>query len=112
MLVISSQRGLQVPIYEISLTNCHNPGIAAYQIRLPKAFTGTKQLVAGSAADDEVLGEVDAPNAIEPADERLACRAVDSRYDWTDEVWTKSLLVQARRHQVCECLWRDVAFLP
>jgi hypothetical protein len=82
-----------------------------YQIRLPQSFTSTKQLITCSSTDDEVLGEVDTPNTVEAADERLSRGLVDSCNDWADEVRAKSLLIQRRGDEVRHGLWADVALL-
>ena len=76
----------------------------AYQIRLPQAFTSPKQLITRRACDDEVLCKVDAPNTVEPADERFARRSIDAREDRTDKERPEPLLVQTRADHVGKCL--------
>ncbi|KAJ8105932.1 hypothetical protein OPT61_g9875 [Boeremia exigua] len=77
--------------------------------RLP--FARAEQLVARGAADDKVLGEVDAADAVEAADERLPRRLVDACDDGADKVRAEALLVQRRRDEVGHGLGRDVALL-
>lgn len=74
--------------------NTEELGISTYQTRFPQTLTGTKQLLASRPAHDEVLGEIDTPDAVEAADEGLARRLVDTSHDGADEKGTESSLVQ------------------
>jgi hypothetical protein len=82
-----------------------------YQIWFPQPLASTEQLVARCSTDNEVLCKVDAPNAVEAADEWLPRRLVDSRNHGADKVGAEPLLVQRRRHKVGHGLGRDVALL-
>ena len=82
-----------------------------YQIRFPQPLTGPKQLIARGPGDDEVLCEINATDAIEPAYERFPRRVVDAGDDGTDEIRAEALLVQAGRDQIGHRLRRDLAFL-
>ena len=107
-----SQRGHLGPVPQLA-RHPHPPYsiVCAYQIRLPQSFACTKQLVARRSADNEVLRKVNAPNAVEPADERLPRCLVDTRDDGADKVRTEPLLIQRRRDEVGHGLGRDVALL-
>lgn len=48
------------------------------QSLLPQSLTSTEQLIARRAADNKVLGKVDAPDTVEAADEWLARLRVES----------------------------------
>lgn len=65
-----------------------------YKIRLPQTLAGTEELVARRSADNEVLGEIDTPDAVKPANEGLSSCLVDTRQYGTDKEWTETLLVQ------------------
>ena len=47
-----------------------------YQIWLPQSLTRSKELIASRPRDNEVLCEIDTPNAIKATDERLASLVV------------------------------------
>lgn len=70
------------------------------EVGLPQALAGAVELGARGAADDEVLGEVDAADRVEAADERLAGALVDAGDHRRDEVRSEPPLVQRRRHEV------------
>lgn len=82
-----------------------------YQIRLPQTLAHAEQLVAGGAAHDEVLGEVDAADGVEAADEGLAGLGLEAGHDGGDEVGTEAALVEGRGDEVGESGGGDVALL-
>lgn len=82
-----------------------------YQVGLPQALAHTEQLFGGGTADDEVLGEVDAADGVEAADEGLAGLGLEAGDDGTDEVGAEAALVQGRGDEVGEGGGRDVALL-
>lgn len=70
------------------------------KIRLPHALAGSEKLVARRAAHDEILGEIDTPDGVEAADERLACAVVDPCDHGGNIVGAEATLVQGRRDEV------------
>jgi hypothetical protein len=59
--------GQRVPVYRIQ--QCLGDSLKKVfgsKIRLPQAFTGTEKLVGGGTRNDEVLGEVDTADRVEP----------------------------------------------
>lgn len=84
---------------------------STHQIRLPQALACSKELVARRAAHDEVLGEINATNAVEAADEGLAGGVVDAGNDGADKVRAEAALVEGRRDEVGHGLGRDLALL-
>ena len=82
-----------------------------YKIRLPQTLTHAKQLIGRRPADNKVLCEINAPDAIKPADERLARFGLQSRDDRTDKVRAEALLVQRAADQIGEGARGDVPLL-
>lgn len=86
-----------------------SPWGKAYQVWLPQSLASSEQLIARCSADNEILGEVDATNAVKPTDKRLPCGLVDPCNHRADKVWAEALLIQRRRHEVRHGLRADVA---
>lgn len=83
-----------------------------HQIRLPQTLAHAEELLGGGAADDEVLGEVDAADGVEAADEGAPRLGLEPGDDGADEPGAEAALVQGRGHEVREGGRRDPPLLP
>jgi hypothetical protein len=83
--------------------------VPTHQVRLPQTLARSKQLIARCSTDNKVLGKVNAPDAVEAANEGLPRRLVDAGNHRADKVRAEPLLVQRRRDEVGHGLRRDVA---
>lgn len=82
-----------------------------HQIRFPKTFAGTEQLITRRSAHNEVLREVDAPDAVKATDEWLPRCVVDAGDHRRHEVGSEPSLVQTGTDQVGQGLRGDVSLL-
>jgi hypothetical protein len=83
-----------------------------YQIGFPETLAHAEELFGRGAADDEVLGEVDAADGVEAADEGAAGLGVEARDHGADEVRAEAALVQGGGHEVGEGAGGDGPLLP
>lgn len=83
----------------------------AYQVGLPQTLAHAEELFGGGAADDEVLGEVDAADGVEAADEGEAGLGLEAGDDGADEVGAEAALVEGGGDEVGEGGGGDVALL-
>ena len=100
----------RIPIHRIqqSLTDRLKQLIRP-QPGLPQPLARPEQLIARRPAHDEVLGEINTPNTIEPANERLPRLRVQSRDNGGDEPGAEALFVQRGGDEVCKGLWAGCA---
>lgn len=82
-----------------------------HHIRLPQTLAHAKELLRGGTRHNEVLGKVDAADAVEAADEGLAGLGIEASDDGGDEVGTEAFLVEGRGDQVGKSAGGDVALL-
>lgn len=85
--------------------------IITYQVGLPQALAHAEELLGGGAGDDEVLGEVDAADGVEAADEGLRGLGVEAGDDGADEVGAEAALVEGGGDEVGEGGGGDAALL-
>lgn len=82
-----------------------------HQVGFPETLAHAEELLGGGAADDEVLGEVDAADGVEAADEGGAGLGVEAGDDGADEVGAEAALVEGGGDEVGEGGGGDGALL-
>jgi len=85
----------------------HTVGQTTYQIRLPQILAHAKQLIRRRAAHNKVLGKVNAPDAVEAADEGRARLGVQAGDNGADKVRAEAPLVQRAADEVGKGARRD-----